>query len=87
MAREFDFHGRFKIKTTCSDLDKVAKALNETARQFGDILDFTYRAEGNDDPPRGYMWIYSDIELDIPVNEPEEEYEEDEAEVDDEESA
>jgi hypothetical protein len=85
MARVYDFHGRFKIKTTCSDLEKISKALNETARQFADILDFNLRAEGLENPPRGYMWIYSDVELDIPVNEPIEDYEEEEeeAEVDD----
>lgn len=75
MAREYDFYGRFKVKTTCPDLEKVARALNETARQFGDILQFSYDEQG-------YMWIYSDVELEIPVNEPVEEYEEEESEVD-----
>jgi hypothetical protein len=82
MAREYHFFGRFKVTTDCPDLDKISKALNENARSFYDTLRFKSEAEGDDPPARGYMWIYSDVEVEIPVNEPvEEELEEEESEV------
>lgn len=62
MAREYKITGNFQVVTTCADLDKLAQALNETARQFGDILNFNW-------DERGYMFIVSEMDLEIPVNE------------------
>ena len=62
MARQYKITGNFQVVTTCADLDKLAQALNETARQFGDILHFNWEESG-------YMFIVSDMDLEIPINE------------------
>lgn len=63
MANEYYFIGSFKIVTDCPDVDVVARVLNETAKQFGDIMSFN-----SDGEQRGYMWIYNDLEIEIPIN-------------------
>ena len=80
MAREYKITGSFQVVTTCADLDKLAQALNETARQFGDILSFNWEE-------RGYMFIVSDMDLELPSDsfidgDEELEHEEEESEVD-----
>lgn len=83
MAREFAFRGRFEVTTSCADLDKIAQALNETARQFQDILKFNWDEEGQ-------MWFISDMDLQIPTSGYIDDYEEEPeeaAEIDDDESA
>lgn len=65
MAREYIYHGSFKIVTNCPDVEKIARALNETARQFADIVEYNKFGAG-------YMWISNDVELVIPINETQE---------------
>lgn len=77
MAREFKFIGNFEVATSCADLDKIAQALNETARQFQDILRFNWDEQGQ-------MWFHTDLDLEIPTSGYVESVEElDEAELED----
>ena len=79
MAREYKINGSFQLVTTCADLEKIAQALSETARQFGDILQFNW-------DEKGYMWMMTDMDLEVPVHdliEGDEEEEEAEIEADD----
>lgn len=73
MAKPYLVFGTYKIVTECSDLEQITHALNETARQFGDIMEFSYQK-------RGYMKIENEIDLEIPINETEDEEEFDEDE-------
>jgi hypothetical protein len=84
MAREYTFTGRFEITTNCPDVDKIAVILNETARQFADIMDFRSEADGS--KSKGYMWIANELEIIIPVNDTQNnlyDLEESEADVED----
>jgi hypothetical protein len=75
MAREYTFNGSFQITTTCADLNKITQALNETARQFGDILQYNWQE-------KGYMFIVADVDVELPVTELVED--EEEAEIEEE---
>jgi hypothetical protein len=76
MAREYTFNGNFQITTTCTDLEKIAQALNETAKQFGDILHYNWQEDG-------YMFMISNLDVELPVTE-RIEGEEEEAEIEEE---
>lgn len=79
MARIYRYYGQFEVHTDCPDLEKIAKAMNETARTFADTLKFNSQAERGPEY-RGFMYISNDFEMEIPVNETVDDNEE-EAEV------
>lgn len=67
MARIYEYYGQFEVHTDCADVEKVARALNETAKQFADILKFNSSVAGAPQN-KGAMFISNEVEMNIPVN-------------------
>lgn len=81
MRRRYHFTGTFEVETDCPDVDRIARVLNETAKQFGDILEFNSEQEKINPAFRGYMWIHNDMDITIPINETADDEEESEIEA------